>query len=439
MLTGAPPFAASSTPAMLVKHLTERPQPVRARRSDVPEELERIIMVLLEKDPANRLPSASALVAALDGAPVASRPRTESAPAPTAGAALPPPPPLPVPVSAPVNQPSQETLARWYAPPIVAYRNRVRKWAYASLGFFVMGMFIHKFPWLTISGFWGMGLAWQFTGLMGRGYSWRDVLRQPADREFVDLLGDWVESAQSVFNGEKRMARRLARRDAREARRALPPMPDRSPLPATTGARPGNAWSPMPEPGRGAQQPPPGPREAALAQAQIDRDEIKRLIDSMPNADRSLVANVVPSADALLERVRVLAMSLADVERNMPTGQLEAVDAEIARLEAEANPLDRARSEERVRRLAALRRQRRALSDLAGRRDQMAARIESCTLALQSMRFDVLRLRAGAQSHAQVTSLALEALSLAREVDYAVSASDDVARLTGSARPATDR
>jgi serine/threonine-protein kinase len=177
-----------------------------------------------------------------------------------------------------------------------------------------------------------------------------------------------------------------------------------------------------------------------LAQAQIDRDEIKRLIDSMPTADRSLIANVMPSADALLERVRTLSISLADIERNMPQGQLDAVDAEISRLEGEANPLDRARSEERVRRLAALRRQRRAVSDLAGRRDQMAARIESCALALQSMRFDVLRLRAGAQSHAQVTSLALEALSLAREVDYAVAANDDVARLTStSARPATDR
>jgi hypothetical protein len=199
----------------------------------------------------------------------------------------------------------------------------------------------------------------------------------------------------------------------------------------------GNAWSPMPNVRADQAPPAPGSREAVFAQAQIDRDEIKRLIDSMSGVDRQMVANVVPSADALLERVRTLAMSLADVERNMPKGQLDAVDSEIARLESEANPLDRVRSEERVRRLATLRRQRRALSDLTGRRDQMASRLESCALALQSMRFDVLRLRAGAQSHAQVTSLALEALNLAREVDYAVAANDDVARLTNTtARPA---
>jgi len=449
MLSGAPPFAASSTPAMLVKHLTERPAPLRSKRSDVPEELERIVMVLLEKDPANRLPSAGALVAALDGAPVALPPRTEAVPGGMVGSSqLPPPPPLPIPLSAPVSEPSQETLARWYAPEIVRFRGRVRKWAYTSAMFFVMSLFIHKFPWLTISGFWGMGLAWQFTGLMGRGHSWRDVLRQPNDREFVDLLGDWVESAQSVFDGQKRMARRLAHRDAREARqlargdaraarRGLPPgspggmqASQASPIPA------GTAWSPLPN-GAPAQPPLPGSREAVFAQAQIDRDEIKRLIDSMSGGDRQMVANVVPSADALLERVRTLSMSLADVERNMPKGQLDSVETEIARLESEANPLDRVRSEERVRRLAALRRQRRALSDLAARRDQMAARIESCALALQSMRFDVLRLRAGAQSHAQVTSLALEALNLAREVDYAVAANEDVARLTNTtARPA---
>ena len=435
MLSGAPPFTASSTPAMLVKHLTERPQPLRAKRSDVPEELERIVMVLLEKDPANRLPSAGALVAALDGAPVAAPPRTESVPGGLIRPAsqLPPPPPLPIPLSGPINEPSQETIARWYAPEIVRFRGKVRKWAYTSAGFFVMSLFIHRFPWLTISGFWGMGLAWNFTSLMGRGHSWRDVLHQPNDREFVDLLGDWVESAQSVFDGEKRMARRLARNDARAARRMLPranpALQPTSPGPA------GNPWSPLPN-GRVDQPSPlPGSREAVFAQAQIDRDEIKRLIESMSGNDRQMVANVIPSAEALFERVRTLSMSLADVERNMPKGQLDSVVSEISRLEGEANPLDRVRSEERVRRLAALRRQRRALSDLAARRDQMASRIESCALALQSMRFDVLRLRAGAQSHAQVTSLALEALNLAREVDYAVAAGDDVARLTNTARP----
>src|SRR3954447_6606707 len=66
MLSGEPPFTATSTPAMLVKHISERPIPVEQRRTDVPQDLARSVMMLLEKDPSNRFPTASALVAALD-------------------------------------------------------------------------------------------------------------------------------------------------------------------------------------------------------------------------------------------------------------------------------------------------------------------------------------------------------------------------------------
>src|SRR3954464_9617071 len=65
MLTGEPPFIANSTPAILVKHISERPIPVEQRRADVPPELAMVIMRLLEKDPANRLPNATAVITAL--------------------------------------------------------------------------------------------------------------------------------------------------------------------------------------------------------------------------------------------------------------------------------------------------------------------------------------------------------------------------------------
>src|SRR5439155_17056641 len=66
MLTGEPPFIANSTPAILVKRISERPIPVEQRRADVPPELCMVIMRSLEKDPANRFPGAAAVVAALD-------------------------------------------------------------------------------------------------------------------------------------------------------------------------------------------------------------------------------------------------------------------------------------------------------------------------------------------------------------------------------------
>jgi serine/threonine-protein kinase len=69
------------------------------------------------------------------------------------------------------------------------------------------------------------------------------------------------------------------------------------------------------------------------------------------------------------------------------------------------------------------------------RRTQASSRLEGCAMALQSMRLDVLRLRAGALSHQQVTSVAEQALTLAREVDSAMYVADEMARLTRRDQP----
>src|SRR5689334_15161026 len=73
MLVGRPPFEASSTPAMLVKHLSERPPAVEQRRADVPRDLARVVMTLLEKDPAARFSSAAMMVKVLDGTALSAR------------------------------------------------------------------------------------------------------------------------------------------------------------------------------------------------------------------------------------------------------------------------------------------------------------------------------------------------------------------------------
>jgi hypothetical protein len=133
------------------------------------------------------------------------------------------------------------------------------------------------------------------------------------------------------------------------------------------------------------------------------------------------------SAIALSDKVEELALSVATLERDRVAGGLEAVDAEIARLEADANPLE-AGSEDRVRRLSFLRRQRRAALDLDKRRQLLADRLETCVAALQNMKLDVLRLRAGAQTAHHVTSLAMNALHLAESVDGAVYAANEAGR-----------
>ena len=130
----------------------------------------------------------------------------------------------------------------------------------------------------------------------------------------------------------------------------------------------------------------------------------------------------------LIERVRTLAIAVTELERTTDTRALEETESQIARLEAEANPLDRQASEERVRRLALLKRQRRALAAQDRRRSEAAGKLDSCVLALGNMRLDVLRLRAGniANSMDQITTLTERARSLAEEVDAAVYAADEI-------------
>jgi serine/threonine-protein kinase len=67
--------------------------------------------------------------------------------------------------------------------------------------------------------------------------------------------------------------------------------------------------------------------------------------------------------------------------------------------------------------------------DAGQRREKLAARLDSCALALRNMRFDVLRLKTGAQSYEHVTTIAEKAMQLAREVDSAVYVADEMARL----------
>ena len=87
----------------------------------------------------------------------------------------------------------------------------------------------------------------------------------------------------------------------------------------------------------------------------------------------------------------------------------------------------------RVRRLAYLKRQRRALVDAEKKRGAVAEKLETCALALQNMRFDMMRLSASPQMHQHITSLANKALSLAEGVDEAVYVADEMGRV-GSAR-----
>ncbi|MDF1502835.1 serine/threonine-protein kinase [Roseisolibacter sp. H3M3-2] len=455
MLAGELPFQATSTPAMLVKHLSERPVPVNQRRPDCPPDLNTIVMRLLEKEPAQRFSGAAELEAVLRGsapiapasfattqppqqarhAPLPPGPNTPTrgpapyAPAPTAPASFGgfgdygdarPYGSLPAPLGQTGDVDAFTTTAeeerRWDDPRVVEFRRKLGWFAIIGSVLFVVGVFGDA-DFFGALGLWAVYIAFKYAKLWSNGFDWHDVLREPRERLFADVAAEGVENVQAFFDRDKRarLRERERRRRNTASYRALPPG-------GGPAAGYGDPALPAPRPVADL-----GAQAEVVRQAAADRDEILRLLATMPKPERARIPEVEPSARALAEKVEALAGIVADLDRSGVGGDVGQVEAEITRLEAEANPLDRERSETRVKRLAVLKRQRRALTDVGRRREAAASKLENCRLALQNMRIDLVRLRTGSgSSPLQVTSVAERAMALAREVDGLVGAADDV-------------
>jgi serine/threonine-protein kinase len=424
MLTGEPPFTANSTPAILVKHISERPTPVEQRRADVPQDLARVVMMLLEKDPAARFPSASAVVTALDSGtvPTFSRPsmpiqppepqaeitsRRSSGSSPYAGLATEDLYATP--------GPTAEEWRRWNAEPVVKFRRKIAPYLFVN-GVIVIASIFGSNDLFSLTVLWSIYLAFKYAKLWADGYDWRDVFRQPRDRDLVDVADDSLTYVRAIFNRDQRQVMREQRR-ARLGSRATPPATS---LPRFSGAIASNDVAAA-----------AGSYGDRIRQAEVDRNEVLRRLEAMPAAERSRIPDVGRSANALAEKIQYLAIALADLERSVAAGGVEGIEAEIARLEGAANPLDESGSEERVKRLAFLKRQRRAMADIVSRRNIVAAKLDTCVVALQNIKFDLIRLTAGSQTPQHITSLAMDALNLADSVDSALYVADEM-RNTGT-------
>jgi hypothetical protein len=414
MLVGEPPFVANSTPAMLVKHISERPTPIEQRRADVPRDLSRAVMMCLEKDPAMRFESAGALVTALDTGFV-----PEMRPTPNNNAVIAPAPSSAADfgLSSDDRLPSPDEVRRFYDPAVVKFRNKLAPYLFVNAVIVVAALFSDK-DFIGITVMWSIYIAYKYARLWSDGFDWRDVFKQPRETELIDVADSFLEHVKALFDRDKRL-------ELRERNRARHIAARRS----GATALPVGGSSPAPARASGGVYDAAGPHADRVRGALTDRDEIHRLVSSLPSSERERVADVTKSADLLSERVQTLAIALADLERNGSGGSATALEAEIARLEEQANPLESG-SEERVRRLAYLKRQRRAVKDTVDRRNAVAAKLETCVIALRNIKLDVLRLRAGSQTHQHVTSLALEAMSLAESVDSALYVADEVSRVT---------
>ncbi len=472
MLAGELPFQATSTPAMLVKHLSERPVPIDQRRPDCPAELATIVMRLLEKEPAHRPSGAAELESMLRGGSAVTPasfsttqpPLARHAPIPPgpnstprgANAPYAPAPTRPAASGSPFGDaqpygrvpatfhgdtaeteaftPTADDYSRWDAASVVEFRRKLGWFAIVGSVLFVIGV-IGDSDFFGFLGLWAVYIAFKYAKLWSNGYDWRDVLREPRERLFADVAAEWGDGMQAIFDRDKR-----ARVRDRERRRRLTSATRPAALPPGSGyggfgsaGAAGSHGVATYGPGPGFNPQALGAHAEVVRQAVSDRDEIQRLLATMPKPERDRIPEVGPSARALADKVQALAVMVAELERTESPGGVAALEQEIARLEAEANPLDRERSEARVKRLAVLKRQRRATAESSRRREAAASKLENCRLALQNMRIDLVRLRTGSGgSPLQVTSVAERAMALAREVDGLVGAADDVRGAVGA-------
>ena len=480
MLCGEPPFIGGTTPALLVKHLAEAPVPIVQRRADVPPDLAAIVMRLLEKNPDHRFQQATDLSQAIktgvvppapagatsasmplgtspvtfNGAPIggmpmpgngsaaaqpqayqppAYSPRTlTTAPAgfgmATAGAAASPAPRYSPPYGVPNDDsylPTAEDLARWEAPKVVKFRKQLVPYLFVNAAFVVISIFGDS-GFGGVTTIWSVFMAWQYAKLWSDGYDWKDVLRQPKHRLFGEVIEDLTNSVMATFSTRKREELRA---QGKLRNRLTGALSLGGPTASVTASAERRAAAPARDEELGIYLP-------LVQGARADREEISRLLGTLPADERKRMPDVANTAVDLVSKVETMAKDLVRLEATLSPELLARADQEIASLEAEANPLDTSRSEARVRRLAQLRRERRALVDGQARVQARRGQMESCRLALENVRLDLVRLRTGSSSVQSVTLIAEQAMKMAREVDIAVQAVNEVRDLT-SPRSAT--
>jgi serine/threonine-protein kinase len=157
-----------------------------------------------------------------------------------------------------------------------------------------------------------------------------------------------------------------------------------------------------------------------------DRMTIKDTASRLSDADKAMVPDVEPTADQLLERIGALASGLERLERDIPGDALGQLDARIAVAEAEP-----ASTPDHERRLTLLTRQRASLQELVDKRGTMLRQLESASMALRSLRFDMVKLRTLGVGAAigDVTSATQEARALSVDIARALSAAEEVRKL----------
>src|SRR5467141_3029324 len=395
MLAGELPFSAPTVPGILLKQITEQAPNLQDRTPTCPDDLASCVMRSLEKEPEARWPTADALRRALESrsAPpyrpsrrpsvsLLARPETRlEPPARTSGGGRPERRRASRP--SPKRDPKSDLTPSGEPRMVAKFRDSFVSWASVCGGLMFIDMIMgNGLSWsLFPTAIWGgFGVLPQYMKLWQNGYSWRDVLNRPV-----------APDAQEALRG------------GGGARRALgPPKADEF-----------------------------GRHVDTVRLARNDREAILKIMERVPSSERKLLPDVVVTVDALLKRAEALARMLHSMSADVDDGALARIEVRIEAVrhhEAGA---------ERERQLSLLERQRQALSDLLPRRKRVEEQIESCVLAMQNVRFDLLRLRSAgvAAVLSDLTNATQQARALSADVDHVIAAAGEI-RDVLSASPA---
>jgi hypothetical protein len=264
-------------------------------------------------------------------------------------------------------------------PPIVQkVRAQFARWMAVTGGCFLLNIAtgITDGPWfLFVAAGMGFPMLKSYSQLWQSGYSWRDVLNRPPAHDAIQVPGQ---------KGRKQIG---------------PP-----------------------------KQQEYGKHFGKVEQVHRDRQAILALMTKLPEADRKqLPDDVVQTAEDLYSRALDLARTLNEMDQSFGSDTPDRVrqKLDLAQLKNQG--------EERDRHVRLLEQQLKTATDLADRRDKIAGRLESSVLAMQNMRYDLMRLRTAGVGAVlnDLTSATLQARAISRDVDHMIAAVSEVREAMG--------
>ena len=428
MLAGETPFKATNTPAMLMKHVSEPPPPLRGRRPEVPSGMVYAVERALAKRPEDRWRTAADFRDAIldrsahrahvtDAEPRASHARAVPVP-PASARTFPPGYPEPamreaerrlVPVPPELEEPppglTRAEREKWYRQRGIAQRGgarrtempiespderiigKIAKFRRSFLGYigitfmlFVINAMSGGDPWFIFPAL-GMMIAllFQLGSLWGDGVKLRDVFFGPVRRSASDL--QHIPHAEVVRDAASAMA----------AREILD-----------------------------------GPHGPTVRKAVASQRVVVDLLQRMTPKEREMLPkDLEATVKALVERVVSLSTTLHRLDADANGGSLGSLDTRIENLKRDPE------TPERERRLALLERQRVTLRDLIERRTALMGQLESASLALETLKLDLVRFRSAGVASAleDVTSATREARAVSRDIGHMLEAQDELRRL----------